>query len=126
LFACAAHAQQAPPQTRQPQPRTQQNPPLPQTVPTTSAQTMQCTSGGNCYDNNTTDRDINATDNDNTPRNNLEFSSLAGSKRYVSESDTAGHQWRASHFSECDGNYDDKLSRAEYRHCRQAYGHGQP
>jgi hypothetical protein len=79
LFACAAHAQQAPPQTRQPQPRTQQNPPLPQTVPTTSAQTMQCISGGNCYDNNTTDRDINATDNDDTPRNNPKFSSLAGS-----------------------------------------------
>jgi hypothetical protein len=79
LFACAAHAQQAPPRTRQPRPRTQQNPPLPQTVPTTSAQTMQCTSGGNCYDNNTTDRDVNATDNDDTPRNNPKFSSLAGS-----------------------------------------------
>ena len=48
-------------------------------MPTTSAQTMQCTSGGNCYDNNTTDRDINATDNDDTPRNNPKFSSLAGS-----------------------------------------------
>jgi len=69
----------APPRTRQPQPRTQQNPPLPQTVPTTSAKTVQCTSGGNCYDNNTTGRDINATDNDNTPRNNPKFSSLAGS-----------------------------------------------
>jgi len=84
LFACAAHAQQAPsqirqPQPRQPQPRTQQNPPLPQAVPTTSAQTMQCAGGGNCYDNNTTDRDISATDNDNTPRNNPKFSSLAGS-----------------------------------------------
>jgi hypothetical protein len=28
---------------------------------------------------NTTDRDINATDNDDTPRNNPKFSSLAGS-----------------------------------------------
>ena len=127
LFACAAGAQQTPPQTQQPQPQpqTQQTPPMQQTVPTTSAQTMQCANGGNCYDNNTTDRDTHAMGNRNAPRNNQQFSSLAGSKGYVSESDTAGHQWLASHFSECDSNHDDKLSRPEYRHCRQEYGHGQ-
>jgi hypothetical protein len=126
LFTCAAGAQQAPPQTQQPQPQTQQNAPMQQqTVPTTSAQTMQCASGGNCYDNNTTDRDVNATGNRNTPRNHPKFSSLAGSKGYVSESDVAGHRWLAGHFSQCDSNHNDKLSRAEYRHCRQAYGHGQ-
>ena len=124
LFACAVDAQQTPPQTQQPQTQTQQNAPMRQTVPTTSAQTMQCASGGNCYDNNTTDRDINATDNGNMSRNHPKFSSLAGSKGYVSESDAAGHRWLAGHFGQCDSNHNDKLSRAEYRHCRQAYGHG--
>lgn len=122
LFACAAGAQQTPPQARQPQ----QSPPVPQTAPTTSAQTMQCANGGNCYDSSTTDRDVEATGNRGTPRNSRTFSSLAGSKGYVAESDTAGHPWLASHFSECDSNHNDKLSRSEYRHCRQQYGNGRP
>jgi hypothetical protein len=123
LFAGAVQAQQTPQQTRQ-QPRTQQNPPVQQTVPTTSAQTMQCASGGNCYDNTTTDRDTSAMGGHNALRDKPEFSSLAGSKGYVSEADSAGHSWLASHFSACDSNHDDKLSGPEYRHCRREYGPG--
>lgn len=115
MFACAAGAQQTPPQTQQPQPQTQ---PMQQTVPTTSTQTMQCANGGNCYDNNPTDRDTHP----GTMRHGAQsFSSLAGSKGYVSESDAAGHQWLASHFSQCDSNHNDRLSRSEYRHCRREY-----
>ena len=123
LFACAAGAQQTPTQTQQPQPQTQQNPPT-QQVPTTSSQTMQCANGGNCYDNDTTDRDTGPATPHNARRGKQEFSSLAGSKGYVSESDAASQPWLAGHFSQCDKNQDGKLSRSEYKHCRREYARG--
>lgn len=119
LFACAAPARSRPAQTQPPQ----QNPSA-QQVPTTSSQTMQCANGGNCYDNNTTDRDTGPATPHNGMRGKQGFSSLAGSKGYVGKSDTAGRPWLASHFSQCDKNQDGKLSRSEYKHCRREYARG--
>lgn len=111
-FAGAAGAQQAPqsqPQ-QQPQPQTQ---PMQQTIPPTSTETMQCASGTNCYDNSTTDRDANG----NGMRNR--FSSLAGSKGYVTQSEAGGDPWLANHFPQCDANHDGRLTRSEYRTCHR-------
>lgn len=126
LFACAASAQQTP--TTQPQPQTQpqqvpQTQPMPQTpapaVPTTT-QNIQCGNGGNCYDTNTTDRDTSG-----KSVRSQGFSSLAGSKGYVTQSEARKDPWLSDHFPQCDRNHDGKLTRSEYRKCQNASG-GQP
>lgn len=124
-FACAASAQQTPsqtqpqppPQTQMPQQQMQQMQQMRQqqmqpAVPTTT-QTRQCAAGTNCYDNNTTDRDTHRMSHA-APK----FSTLAGSKGYVTQADTSGHRWWANHFSRCDSNHDGKLTRSEYNACR--------
>ena len=118
LLACAASAQQTPRQTTQPQPQTQ---PAQPAVPTTT-QNIQCGNGGNCYDNNTTDRDSSG----KSVRAHG-FASLAGSKGYVTQSEAQNDPWLSSHFQQCDRNHDGKLTHSEYREChrRNASG-GQP
>lgn len=99
-FACAAGAQQTPPQQPQMQP-----------APTTTTD----------HD----DMDRNGMHNGMHDRMHSEsFSSLAGRKGYVSQSDAAGHQWLASHFSQCDTNHNAELSRSEYNKCRREYSSG--
>ena len=116
LFACAASAQQAPPQTPVPQSRPQQTQPA---VPTTT-QNIQCGNGGNCYDNNTTDRDSSG-----KSVRAQGFATLAGQKGYVTQSEAQKDSWLSAHFARCDKNHDGKLTRSEYRKCQNASG-GQP
>lgn len=117
-FACAADAQQTPPQPRpQPPPQTQmpqQQMRRQQTQPAVPAttQTRHCAAGTDCYDNNT-DRDTHR-----MSRTAPKFSTLAGSKGYVTRADMSGHRWWANPFSQCDSNHDDKLTRSEYDTCR--------
>lgn len=128
LLACAASAQQAPAQPQpqsppQPMPQTQ---PMPQAPPTpavpTTTQTRQCASGTNCYDNNATDRDTGGTQN----MRGQSFLSLAGSKGYVTQTEARKDAWLSSRFPQCDTNGDGKLTRSEYRKCRQPTSGGQP
>ncbi len=100
-FACAAGAQQTPPQPP---------PPQMQPAPTT-----------------TTDHDMDRNGMHNGMHDHMRsesFSSLAGRKGYVSQSDAASHQWLASHFSQCDTNRNAELSRSEYNKCRREYSSG--
>lgn len=113
LLACAAGAQQTP--TTQPQPQTQPTPQTP-AVPTTT-QNIQCGNGGNCYDTNTTDRDTSG-----KSVRSQDFSSLAGSKGYVTQAEARKDPWLSSHFQQCDRNHDGKLTRTEYRKCQNASG----
>lgn len=116
LLTCAAGAQQTP--TAQPQPQTPPTQPTP-AVPATT-QNIQCGNGGNCYDNNTTDRDSSG-----KSVRRQDFSLLAGSKGYVTQSEAQKDPWLSSHFQQCDKNHDGKLTRSEYRKCQNASG-GQP
>ncbi len=50
-----------------------------------------------------------------------QFSRLAGSKGYVTQSEAAQDPWLQQHFQQCDSNHDGQLTRSEYRQC-----HGQP
>lgn len=122
LFACAASAQMRP-QTPQPQTNPQQMPqtqPMPQTqtppaIPTTT-QTRQCANGTNCYN-----------DNNTNGMRGQSFSTLAGSKGYVTQAEAQHDPWLSSHFDQCDRNQDGKVTRTEYQRChsQNATG-GQP
>ncbi|HEX5352856.1 MAG TPA: hypothetical protein VFW60_02130 [Rhodanobacteraceae bacterium] len=90
LLACAANAQQTMPQTTPPQTRP---------ATSTTTQNMQ-----NMRRNST--------------RTAPSFATLAGSKGYVTKTDTQGHQWWANHFSKCDADHNGKLTRTEYAACR--------
>lgn len=113
LFACAANAQQTSPRPPTPPSQPQQMQPA---VPTTT-QNIQCGNGGDCYDTNTTDRDTSG-----KSVRGQGFSSLAGSKGYVTQSEARKDPWLSSHFQQCDRNHDGKLTRTEYRKCQNASG----
>lgn len=120
LVALAVGAQQAPPQTptqSQQMQRMQQTQPA---VPTTT-QNIQCGNGGNCYDTNTTDRDSSG-----KAVRGQGFSSLAGSKGYVTRADAQNDPWLARHFDQCDQNRDGKITRSEYRACHRRNPSGGP
>lgn len=109
LLAGAAGAQQAPPpQAPQAQPA----------VPTTT-QNNQCAGGSNCYDRSTTDRDTSG-----QSVQSQAFSSLAGSKGYVTQSDARNDPWLAHHFDQCDKNQDGRITRSEYRECHRRNASG--
>lgn len=91
LLACAANAQQTMPQTTPPQTR-----------PATSATTQN----------------MQNMRRNSTQRTAPSFATLAGSKGYVTKTDTQGHQWWANHFSKCDADHNGKLTRTEYAACR--------
>ncbi|HLI17355.1 MAG TPA: hypothetical protein VKV22_03680 [Rhodanobacteraceae bacterium] len=94
LFACAAGAQQRPPQTP-PQP---EQPAMPMTTQTNPNMNM---SGNGARNGNET------------------FSSLAGPKGYVTRSDAASDPWLANHFAECDTDHNGRITRSEYNHCHR-------
>lgn len=95
LFACAAGAQQRPPQTPPTRP---EQPTMPMTTQTTPNMNM---SGNGARSGNET------------------FSSLAGSKGYLTRSDAASDPWLANHFAECDTDHNGRITRSEYNHCHR-------
>lgn len=98
LFACAASAQQRPPQTPPP---TQTQPIQPAMPATTPANPDMPMSG-------------------NGTRNGSEsFSVLAGSKGYVTLREAASDPWLANHFAECDTDHNGRVTRAEYNQCHR-------
>lgn len=46
------------------------------------------------------------------------FSTLAGSKGYITQSGAASDAWLSQHFSACDSNHDGRITRSEYTECR--------
>jgi hypothetical protein len=47
-----------------------------------------------------------------------QFSTIAGTKDYISKDDAAQDTWLNSHFVQCDTDHDGKVTRAEYEACR--------
>lgn len=47
------------------------------------------------------------------------FSALAGSKGYITQSGAASDAWLEQHFARCDTNRDGRVTRKEYEQCRK-------
>lgn len=97
LLACAAAAQTAPPQQTPPSGQPQALPPAQNRESTEGVrQSMGRSSGAQ------------------------EFSTLAGSKGYVTRSEATSDPWLARHFAQCDREHNGKVTRTEFAGCRQS------